>query len=142
MSYICLHCGHRFTNPTNRYNKAINRWEDDAECPNCGSEDFEDAEACSECGTEHLEENLIHGLCEECIKKAARDVRTGVKYGADRTTPVEINGVLAAAYSTEEINAILLNHIMNNGDLGFWARQFATDDKYDFSYWLSERRDK
>ena len=42
--YICLHCGHEFEQPSNRYNR---RWSDsdDSEqyCPNCGSEDFEEA---------------------------------------------------------------------------------------------------
>lgn len=140
--YICLHCGHQFTNATNRYNRIVNRWEDDAECPNCGSEDFEEAEECVECGALKGADNLIHGMCDDCINIAAEDMRQAYEYGADRTEVVEINGVLAMAFSKVQIEAILMNHLMNNGDFAAECKKFALDDKFDFTEWLAERRKK
>lgn len=140
--YICLHCGHKFTNATNRYNRIVNRWEDDAECPNCGSEDFEEAEECVECGALKGADNLIHGMCDDCINIAAEDMRQAYEYGADRTEVVEINGVLAMAFSKVQIEAILMNHLMNNGDFAAECKKFALDDKFDFTDWLAERRKK
>lgn len=140
--YICLHCGHKFTNATNRYNRIVNRWEDDAECPNCGSEDFEEAEECVECGALKMSDNLIHGMCDDCINIAAEDMRQAYEYGADRTEVVEINGVLVMAFSKVQIEAILMNHLMNNGDFAAECKKFALDDKFDFTEWLAERRKK
>ena len=140
--FICLHCGHQFTNPTNRYNKAINRWEDDAECPNCGSEDFEEAEECVECGALKCADYLINGMCEDCIKEAAHDMRTVFEYAQDNTELVEINGVLSNALTKVQIEAILTNYLMNNGDLSAECYRFAMDDPDIFSDWLAERRKK
>ena len=138
--YICIHCGHEFDEPTNRYNK---RWSDsdDSEpcCPNCGSPDIEEAEECSECGRMHAEESIINGMCADCVKKAANDVRLAYQYGAERTEMIELNGVLATALTRVQIEAILEHYLITNGDLENECFRFATDDEYDFVEFLKER---
>ena len=42
--YYCNCCGETFYHPTNRYNRVVDRWDEDAGCPFCGSEDFEERE--------------------------------------------------------------------------------------------------
>lgn len=141
--WYCLHCGHEFEEPVNRYNK---RWSDsdDSEqtCPNCGSHDIEEGEECVECGAVKSPENLILGWCADCLNQAAEDMRTAYEYGAEHTEVVELNGVLASAFSKVQIEAILTNYLMNNGDFGKECKDFALDDKYDFADWLNERREK
>lgn len=141
--WYCLHCGHEFTEPNNRYNK---RWSDSDDsipyCPNCGSEDIEESEKCVECGAVKCVDNLMHGWCEDCVKEEAGNMREVFKYGADRTETVELNGVLARAFYQTQIEAILVNHLMNNGDLEKECYDFALDDIHDFAWWLSEHHDK
>jgi hypothetical protein len=139
--YICLHCGHEFDEIDRKhYDHGTGVWEE--YCPNCGSEDFEEASECVECGAVKCADNLINGMCEDCINIAAEDMRQAYEYGADRTEVVEINGVLAMAFSKVQIEAILTNYLMNNGDFAAECKRFALDDKYDFTDWLSERRKK
>lgn len=139
--WYCLHCGASFDEPTNRYNK---RWTDtdDSEpyCPNCESVDVEEGEPCVECGAVKAADFLINGMCEDCINESAEDMRLAFMYGADRTECVELNGVLAMAFSPVQIEAILTNYIMNNGDMAKECKTFCLDDKYDFTDWLAERR--
>lgn len=141
--FICLHCGHEFEEPHNRYNK---RWSDsdDSEptCPNCGSEDIEEALVCEECGAVKSSDDIINGICSGCLTEAAEDYKTAFEYGSERTEVVELNGVIASYLSRNQIEAILVNYIMNNGDIFQAAKDFALDDKYDFAEWLSERRKK
>ena len=87
-------------------------------------------------------ESLVNGMCIDCTKEAAHDMRTAFDYGADRTEVVELNGVLATAFSKVQIEAILTNYLMNNGDFAAECKRFALDDKFDFADWLSERRKK
>ena len=138
--YICLHCGHEFDDPKKDYDRGTGHW--DEECPNCGSEDFEEAAECVECGAVKCSDNLINGMCADCINIAAEDMRQAYEYGADRTDVVELNGVLAMAFSKVQIEAILTNYLMNNGDFAAECKRFALDDEYDFTDWLAERRKK
>ena len=136
--YICLHCGHEFEKPNTTHNGGY--WEEEwNECPNCGSEDFEEAAECVECGAVKSVDYLVNGWCEDCLNIAAEDYKTVFEYGADRTQVVELNGVLAREYSRTEIEAILLNHLMNNGNLKKATKDFAFDDKPDFAEWMNDR---
>lgn len=141
--YVCIHCGHEFDEPSNRYNT---RWSDsdDSEpcCPNCGSPDIEEAEKCIECGAVKPEGETIFGFCEDCLDRAADDFDTVQAYGADRTEAVEINGLYAWAMSKDEIELACLSWMMAHRDPKKDARAFALDDKYDYAGWLKERKTK
>ena len=136
--WMCIHCGHEFDEPHKEYDKGTGRY--DYDCPNCGSEDIEEAEACSECGAVKSKDSLINGICAGCIKEAAEDMRLAYQYGAARTSVIELNGVLARAFTRVQIEAILENWLMVNGDFGKECFQFATDDEGDFAEWLKEEK--
>ena len=137
--YICLHCGHEFDEIDRKhYDHGTGVWEE--YCPCCGSEDFEEAAECVECGAVKSVDYLVNGWCDDCLNIAADDYKTVFEYGADRTAVVELNGVLAREFSRTEIEAILLNHLMNNGDLKKATKDFAFDDKYDFADWLKGKK--
>lgn len=135
--FICMHCGHVFDEPRKEYDKDTGHW--DEWCPNCGSEDFEETAECCECGRLHAEGSMINGMCADCVKKAANDVRLCYQYGAARTEMIELNGVLATALTRVQIEAILEHYLITNGDLENECFRFATDDEYDFVEFLKER---
>lgn len=139
--FKCYHCGHEFDEPTNECNMPVDPNDERAGCPNCGSPDFELVGTCIECGAAKVDENLFNGMCIDCIRHAAYDVRKTMDYGNDRKEAVELNGVLAFALSTVQIEAILTNWLMTNGDIEAEGFKFATDDIYDFSDWLVEHRE-
>ena len=138
--FVCLHCGHEFSweELKRTYDRGTGHYDD--ECPNCGSEDIEEAESCVECGAVKSKDSLINGICAGCIKEAADDMRLAYQYGAARTSVIELNGVLARAFTRVQIEAILENWLMVNGDFGKECFQFATDDEGDFAEWLNEKR--
>lgn len=138
--FVCLHCGHEFSweELKRTYDRGTGHYDD--ECPNCGSEDIEEAESCVECGAVKSKDSLINGICAGCIKEAADDMRLAYQYGAERTSVIELNGVLARAFTRVQIEAILENWLMVNGDFGKECFQFATDDEGDFAEWLNEKR--
>lgn len=139
--FVCLHCGHEFSweELKRTYDRGTGHYDD--ECPNCGSEDIEEAESCVECGAVKSKDSLINGICAGCIKEAADDMRLAYQYGAERTSVIELNGVLARAFTRVQIEAILENWLMVNGDFGKECFQFATDDEGDFAEWLKEEND-
>ena len=138
--FVCMHCGHEFSweELKRTYDRGTGHYDD--ECPNCGSEDIEEAESCVECGAVKSKDSLINGICAGCIKEAAEDMRLAYQYGADRTSVSELNGVLAMAFTRVQIEAILENWLMTNGDFGKECFQFATDDEGDFAEWLKEEK--
>mgnify|MGYP002514325182 CR=1 FL=1 len=138
--WMCIHCGHEFDEPHQEYDKGTGRY--DYDCPNCGSEDIEEALICDECGAVKSADEIVNGMCADCINIAAEDMRQAYEYGADRTEVIELNGVLAMAFSKVQIEAILTNYLMNNGDFAAECKKFALDDKFDFTDWLAERRKK
>lgn len=137
--YVCMDCHHEFDRPKKTHNGGYYE-EEWYECPDCGSTDYEELAECSECGAEKIKDHLINGMCEDCINEAASDMRKVYEYGADRTQCVEMNGVLARAFTRVQIDAILTNWLMANGDFGKEAKEYALDDTDDFSMWLNERR--
>ena len=117
--YICLHCGHAFTEPHNRYNR---RWSDsddsDATCPNCGSIDYEVAGHCIKCDEyKPLDKStgapnyMIGSICLDCVKKRmTKD--NAFRYSWDRQMPV------GRLDSDDEV------------------RSYLSNDIYDYSEWL------
>lgn len=137
--YICLHCGHSFDEPHNRYNR---RWSDSddsaAYCPNCGSEDFEEAEKCEKCGEWHIADKVSNGICENCLTKSAT-VSNAFAWGNKDKQGVELNGFIAWAFTPDEIESVLLNDLMKSKDLANkYARDYCMDDAWMFAQYLKE----
>lgn len=136
--FKCMHCGHEFDEPTNRYNRSITRPDEDGFCPNCGSDFFEEAEQCELCGEWHEVGYLHCGICEKCA--ARDDFREAYAYGAARKSCVELNGFLAYAYSAQEIEGMLWQDLISSRPslVKEYANRFMTDDTGDFIDWYKE----
>lgn len=128
---ICIHCGHHFSEPSNRYNK---RWSDsdDSEqfCPNCGSPDFEDAGHCIKCGEFVPEDEMVGSICKACVMRAMT-VENAYAYGQRNTPEDEINDFVVHAWTPRQASEELLKSCTPED-----ARRYISDDIYDFSEWL------
>lgn len=90
-----------------------NSWDDYFyACPFCGDEDcIEEILICGECGKEFEAENYSKwgGLCEKCFIDDATGWHQAEEFGDWAKTEVNVNGLLAYAFSEGEINDILMN---------------------------------
>lgn len=136
MSYVCIHCGYHFSEPHIDYDRGTGHY--DKTCPNCGSEDIELAGHCVKCDEDFPIDDMVGSICKGCVEKS-QTFDNALKYGAYRKESIEINGFLAWAFSSSEINEILTNvlKIESGHEVGKEdAKQFCSDDIYDFSEWL------
>lgn len=128
---ICLHCGHHFTEPNNRYNR---RWSDsdDSEpiCPNCGSEDFEEAGHCIKCGEYVPVDEMCGSICKTCIEKRMT-VQNAYRYGWRNTPEDGINDFVNHSWSPRQASDELLKSCTPED-----AKRYVSNDLYDFSEWL------
>lgn len=80
-------------------------------CPKCGGE-YEETRKCAICGEEYLEDELVDGVCEECISEYKYDIEMCYTIGAYETENIELNSFLAAMYTKEDIEAILYKDLL------------------------------
>lgn len=111
--YKCLECGEVFDNPESWRERRGEFWgapayEEMAGCPNCRG-DYEELVACELCGEEHEEDSLTCGVCEGCFEMASCDVDLCYRIGEGQTETVQLNCFLAAMFTVDEIEALLLN---------------------------------
>ena len=117
MAYICLKCGHIFEEGEQAH------WEESRGeffgricsesmigCPLCHGE-YEESTPCEICGSEHLEEDLIGGVCDDCIDKHRYDIDMCFKVGKNDTENIEINCFLASIFDKTEIEEILFREL-------------------------------
>lgn len=81
-------------------------------CPVCGGDDFWDFDVCDKCGEEFPVDELHEGFCESCILEKQYDYMTCYRYGAYYSEPMRINSFLAAMFSKQEVEEILLREII------------------------------
>ena len=125
--YVCLHCGHRFANPVKyQYNKSVRMYDDDAACPNCGSEDFEQAGHCLKCGEDFQLDEMVGSICKGCVEKAMT-LDNLFKYANER-------GISTDDF-LDEFETLLSAHLKRTDEL---TRKFLYNDVYDFSEWLEK----
>ena len=134
--YICIHCGHHFEEPSNRYNK---RWSDsdDSEqyCPNCGSEDFEEAEHCELCDAWKPVDDVINGCCRGCLEEHATKENAfllGAEYKENG-----INGLIAYAWDTFDMEMELVKSVTAKD-----AKTYCMDDPWVFAEFIKRRIEK
>lgn len=139
--YICMHCGHWFDEPTNRYNRTVARPDDEGFCPNCGSDFFDEAEQCELCGEWHAADYLHCGVCKKCEEEKST-VENAFKWGEEVKEGVELNGFLTWAFSVSEIEEILKRELMESGKEKEYANRFCTDDLGMFVEWLKKEEDE
>lgn len=120
MAYICLECGHIFEEGEQE------EWlEDKGEfwgmpcseamsgCPKCHGA-YEESVACAICGSEHLEEDLIGGICEECIYERKHDFDMCCRVCGDEKDEIKLNALLVSLFDVTDIETILYQYVKNN----------------------------
>ena len=119
MINICIHCGHHFTTPVNRYNRPYSESDDSLPyCPNCGSEDFEPAGHCIKCDDYFPLDSMIGSICRDCVEKHMTR-NNAFKYTWDR----DLSAAELFVDTDDEV------------------KQFLSEDIYDFSEWLEGQDD-
>lgn len=138
MVYKCLECGNIF-----EYGEEAHWIEPHGEkmsgCPNCKGA-YEETTPCEVCGSEHLPEELIGGVCEECIDERRKDFDFCYEISFGEKEEVKINSLLASLFEPSDIEAILINHIKTNcpeidcskyidNDISWFGEQIAKEVK-------------
>lgn len=125
-SYLCEYGGASF-------------YEDIEICPVCGSSELEEVEACRVCGEYHIpaprgydDVQMYEGICEKCLCEAS--VETCVKIArCEGSHLVEINAFLATAFTSEEIEDILIEALKRS------PRKAVTDYALGDPEWFAEK---
>lgn len=120
MANKCLECGHIF------YDCEIKFWEEDrgefwgvkctetvSGCPLCKGE-YAETTRCQICGSEHIDEELIDGICEDCIDEYRKDFNSCYEISFGEKEKIKINSLLASLFEPSDIEAILIEHIETN----------------------------
>lgn len=113
--YICRDCGRLFDRThfatSTDYTTGIPFDVREEFCPFCYSEDYGEAVTCEVCGEYHEEEELINGVCEDCIDKCRHDVDMCFEIGMDNRSEVKLNSFLLSMYDERDIEAILIKYL-------------------------------
>ena len=140
--YKCLSCGNLFeegeqaTWQENRgefWGSPCN--ETVSGCPICKGE-YEKTIECSICGSEHLEDELISGVCDDCLEQYSANVDVVFKMAKGSEDTISINSFLASVYDNETIEEILLENLKQTAKYRQEEiKKFLNDDKT----WFAER---
>lgn len=111
--YKCTECGHLFEQGEER------RWlesrgeywgqpvhEETTGCPRCGG-GFEETKPCGLCGSEKTEEEMVGGVCLDCLDDYKYDTDTCLKLGELEREEVELNSFLLSIFTRDEIEEAL-----------------------------------
>lgn len=110
-------------------------------CPCCKSDDFDEAKECEVCGEFYAEDELIKGVCEECIKKCRHDVDMCAEIGMGNREQIKINSFLVAMFDEKDIEAILLDYLKTknpkadcsafiDNDVSWFAEQLVAQETH------------
>lgn len=107
--YVCFECGKNFLE--------FSTWtephgEKMCGCPYCHGA-FDDGVKCEICGEYFTEEELINGVCEECIDDYGNNFETCLEISRGEKEDIKINAFLASVLSIEEIEEVLIEYIKN-----------------------------
>ena len=133
----CTDCGHVF-DYDDRAIVEEHRFDDGftesyAYCPKCGG-DFDEGISCDRCGEIFTPNEMEGTLCRECLESYLYDVDTCVEAGEYLTLTVELNGLLASLFTSQQINTILLRELREaqritpidcSAFLKFYAEEFG-----------------
>lgn len=131
--FKCMHCGSEFEEPNKTYDHGTGRY--DYECPCCASEDFEEAGKCIKCGEVFPLDDMIGSICRGCVEKRAT-VSNAYRWGWRHTPEGKLNDFVNYAWTPSLASEELLKHCTPED-----ARQYVSNDLYDFSEWLEGQDD-
>ena len=104
-------------------------------CPVCKGE-YAKTVKCSICSSEHLEDELISGVCNDCLEQYSENVDVVFKIAKDSEDTISINSFLASVYDNETIEKILLENLKQTAKYRQEKiKKFLDDDKT----WFAER---
>lgn len=104
-------------------------------CPVCKGE-YEKTVKCSICSSEHLEDELISGVCNDCLEQYSENVDVVFKIAKGSEDTISINSFLASVYDNETIEKILLENLKQTAKYRQEKiKNFLNDDKT----WFAER---
>ena len=103
--YICAFCGTEYTDEQAHYNRYM--------CRKC-VEPLDEAHECEVCGSYHTEDELIGGVCEECLDKCREDIDVCYEIGMEHRENVKINSFLLSLFDGADIEAILIDIVRKN----------------------------
>ena len=147
MMYRCENCGHLFEEGEQavweeRHGFDAPPYEKWSGCPLCHG-DYEETKPCKKCGAEHTDDELIEGVCEECISGYRYNVDTCYEIGATNDTEICINSFLATYFTKEEIEELLIKEIKKSEKtMPFDCQKFIEFDKEWFVYELILKEEK
>lgn len=140
--YKCLECYRVFDEP-NEWEEyrgecfGFPSYETMSGCPHCGG-DYEEMFECEICGDNYLEDDLIEGICEDCLGKSSKDFELGKKFGEENKYEVEINGLLTVLFSDDEIEEILFKYIDEYQLRNRAMEALLIDNKSEFAEYVRE----
>ena len=140
--YKCLGCGHLFEEGEQA------TWQESrgefwgstcnetlSGCPVCKGE-YEKTVECSICGSEHLEDELISGVCDDCLEQYSTNIDIVFKMSKSSEETISINSFLYSIYDKETIEEILLENLKQTAKYRQEKiKKFLDDDKT----WFAER---
>lgn len=119
----CLYCGSVFDEDEIVHSKqwlTDNYYEIVGLCPNCDHDELADAYRCLICEEYFCEEELTDGLCSECsqelIERYRHDIYGCMRVCQDDKEDVEINAFLAAMYTTQQIEELLFQNLIESNE--------------------------
>lgn len=144
-TWLCEECGNTFNESRIKrvFQPDGDSW---SECPYCGSDEINPAVQCDRCGDWFALEYytnisvLNEGLCPDCLRKEARNVRQVLEYGEAHKTDAKLNAVLLKAFTERQINDLVMNAFVNLPDevQRKAAVDCADDDLMAYAEWLKK----
>lgn len=133
--YKCLNCGHIFDEGEQAYWDEPRRdWsERHSGCPLC-KHSYEKTVRCQICESEHLKNELLGGVCEECIDEYRKDPEMCYNVFKEEKESIKINAFLAAVFDENEIERILYQIVKSEKGV-LDCSKFIDDD----ICWFGER---
>lgn len=113
MKYICLECARTFDDPeicVERHGFTDGLYEKYSVCPYCGG-GYTEVATCAFCGKETFEDELLDGICDDCIDEYKYDVDMCTRIGGLEKVSVEINLLYASLYSAQDIEELIRRDI-------------------------------
>lgn len=117
MTYKCLECGHIFEEgEEGHYYEKGTFWGELYSnkikcCPLCNG-DYAETTPCKICGSEHLDNELINGICEECLEDCRYDINICYEIGKSETESIELNSFIVSLFDREEMEEILFKALL------------------------------
>ena len=118
--FKCKSCGHIFEEGEQyeweeRHGLGTPPYEKFSGCPICHRE-YEEAQYCKICGEPYTHDELMNGICDECITERGKDFETvsDITLKCKVKEYVKIDSLICALLPQEEIEDILYEYLMKN----------------------------